>query len=188
MAEKEKATGGQPMAGGQSNFGQEAQPQYSTENSEPLSDFQDNLGDQGASIPFMITRQQRMRLAGLGYTESQVNAMTPSAAHELLAEYDHPMPSSNGAHPVDSNDLLDEIEALVEQAMVAKSEQVLAKLSAEDTAFLLSAGLHDEGNAQCINRLYPGQSLWNESFGWLHYTGTHWESDGAECVKDFETN
>lgn len=101
--------------------------------------------------------------------------------------------SGQGAQPYYNNgdgnskhdDLLSEIDALVEQAMVEPADTfTLPKLSEEDTTFLLSAGLHDEGNAQCVNRLFPGRFLWNDSFDWVHYTGSHWAIEGAEQALD----
>jgi len=98
----------------------------------------------------------------------------------------HNSTNSNGTQSFSTNgaghdELLAEIDALVEQAAVEPPlSGSFTKLSEEDTAFLLSAGLHDEGNAQCINRLYAGRFLWNDSFGWVHYTGSQWAIEEAE--------
>ena len=43
-----------------------------------------------ASIPFMITNLMAARLGALGHTQQQINAMTPSQAWEILAEFDGP--------------------------------------------------------------------------------------------------
>ncbi len=121
MPDKENATGGEPMAGGQSEHGNDAQPHDSTPSGESASDFTDN------------------------------------------------------------DDLLDEIDRLVEEATVIPPNQPYEpKPSDEDRAFLLSAGLSDEANAQCVKRLYAGRFARNEAFGWLNYTGTHWEMASAE--------
>jgi putative DNA primase/helicase len=50
--------------------------------------------------------------------------------------------------------------------------------------FMLSAGMSDEGNAQCVARLYAGRFLYSEALGWLAYTGTHWTTEGAEQMLD----
>lgn len=52
----------------------------------------------------------------------------------------------------------------------------------QQSSFLLNAGLHDEGNAQCTNNYYSGQFLHTESHGWLLYTGTHWSKEGATAA------
>jgi len=98
----------------------------------------------------------------------------------------HPDYSTNGsgAHPPSSDDLLGELERLAEAARVEPPPAGGGKLSAEDAAFLLSAGLHDEGNAACVERLFPGQFLHNAAFGWLAYTGSHWVIEGAEELLD----
>lgn len=124
MPEKESATGGQPMAGGLSELGRDAQPQYTTENGDLSGDFATDSDEQGASIPFMITAQQRMQLAGLGFTEQQIKAMKPSEAHGILGEYSHPKPSGNGNGTGDEDDLLNEIERLADQSMVEPPDQI----------------------------------------------------------------
>ena len=40
----------------------------------------------GASVPFMITREQRLKLYGLGFTEADVNKMTPGDAHSIIRD------------------------------------------------------------------------------------------------------
>ncbi len=47
--------------------------------------------------------------------------------------------------------------------------------------YLLDEGAHDEGNAQAVMKRYNGSFLFNDSLGWLHHTGTHWKSPGAEA-------
>ena len=49
---------------------------------------------------------------------------------------------------------------------------------------LLTQGVHDEGNAQCVNLRYAGLFVQNAAFGWMHYTGTHWIQAGAETALD----
>lgn len=47
---------------------------------------------------------------------------------------------------------------------------------------LLTYGTHDEGNAQCVHKRYNGRFCHNGAFGWMHHTGTHWTSEGAEAA------
>lgn len=53
---------------------------------------------------------------------------------------------------------------------------------AENGNILLTAGTHDEGNAQCTHQRHGKTFLHNDAWGWLHYTGTHWTSEGAEAA------
>jgi putative DNA primase/helicase len=99
----------------------------------------------------------------------------------------HPDYSTNGsgAHPPGGDDdVLDEIDQLVDDSRVEPPPAASGKLSAEDAAFLLSAGQHDEGNAASVERLFPGQFLHSAAFGWLAYTGSHWVIEGAEELLD----
>lgn len=47
---------------------------------------------------------------------------------------------------------------------------------------LLTAGTHDEGNAQCTHHRHGRKFLYNDAWGWLQYTGTHWTSEGADAA------
>ena len=51
-------------------------------------------------------------------------------------------------------------------------------------SYLLTLGISDEDNAECVNRRYAGQFLHNDAFGWMYYTGTHWKREGAEARVD----
>jgi putative DNA primase/helicase len=51
-------------------------------------------------------------------------------------------------------------------------------------SYLLTLGVSDEDNAECVNRRYAGQFLYNDAFGWMYYTGTHWKREGAEAKVD----
>ena len=53
--------------------------------------------------------------------------------------------------------------------------------SAPPDRFLLNAGRHDEGNAQCVYRLYGDKLAYCDSLGWLTYTGTHWSNERGEA-------
>lgn len=92
---------------------------------------------------------------------------------------------SAASEPAPSSDT-NPYEVLLEQGTVTlPADHNLPKPDAKEHAdLLLSAGLSDEGNAQCIHRLYGGRFLWNEAFGWLCYTGTHWTTEGAEAALD----
>jgi putative DNA primase/helicase len=46
---------------------------------------------------------------------------------------------------------------------------------------LLSAGLHDDGNARCVEELYKGRFVFCPAYGWLHYNGRHWDPTNAEA-------
>lgn len=73
--------------------------------------------------------------------------------------------------------------AQVKAEAAAKAAQQAAEqaAAAEQTA-LVTQGLHDEGNAQCVLIRHRGQFIRNDAFGWLSYTGTHWTTQGAEAA------
>ena len=51
----------------------------------------------------------------------------------------------------------------------------------EDDPYILSSGgADDEGNASMMYRLYGDQFLHCDAYGWLHWSGSHWERTGAE--------
>lgn len=80
---------------------------------------------------------------------------------------------------------LDAIRQLADAAKVQPPQ--VSQIEPDSEAlreFLLSAGQSDEGNAQCVARLYGGRFLYSEALGWLHYTGTHWATEGAEAALD----
>ena len=45
---------------------------------------------------------------------------------------------------------------------------------------LTTNGLNDDGNADCVLRLH--KMAHNEALGWLFYSGTHWNRDGANAA------
>ena len=91
--------------------------------------------------------------------------------HELVAELDA--------------DLLGELQAILTEAKVVAPEVAPTEPKSQAlTDYLLSAGMSDEANAQCVNRLYGGGFLHSEALGWLHWTGTHWVTEGAEAALD----
>lgn len=50
----------------------------------------------------------------------------------------------------------------------------------EQSKILLGQASDHEGHAQCTLVLYPDLFRHNDSHGWLHFNGTHWETEGAE--------
>lgn len=46
--------------------------------------------------------------------------------------------------------------------------------------YLLDQGANDEGNAQCALALYGDLFAHCEAYGYLHYNGRYWQSEGAE--------
>lgn len=82
-------------------------------------------------------------------------------------------------------DLLATLGALLAEAHVDTPQApAAAPMTKEIAEFLLSAGQSDEGNAQCVARLYSGRFLYSEALGWLAYTGSHWATEGAEKALD----
>jgi putative DNA primase/helicase len=77
-----------------------------------------------------------------------------------------------------------EAQARVEQAISNNGRGATVDT---ERKFLLDASLSDEGNAQCVNFLYPGQFLYCRNFGkqpWLYYTGKYWTNELAEARLD----
>lgn len=82
-------------------------------------------------------------------------------------------------------DLLATLDALLADARVdlpADARVDAPQAPAADTTeeFLLKAGQSDEGNAQCVAKLYRGRFLYSEALGWLTFTGSHWTTEGSE--------
>ncbi|MEZ4707592.1 MAG: hypothetical protein R3A44_10315 [Caldilineaceae bacterium] len=48
-----------------------------------------------------------------------------------------------------------------------------------DALHLTTNGLNDDGNAACVIERY--NVAHNEALGWLFYSGTHWDRDGANA-------
>jgi len=46
---------------------------------------------------------------------------------------------------------------------------------------LIHAPVDHEGHAQVVLKMHPGRIAYNAAFGWLWYTGTHWDRDQAEA-------
>ena len=73
-------------------------------------------------------------------------------------------------------------------AVIAKNQPKLSAALAGDDyvdpAELLDAGTEDEGNAQAFKIVYGEKFLYVEQFGWMFWTGTHWDDEGAEAALD----
>lgn len=54
----------------------------------------------------------------------------------------------------------------------------------EVATYLLTEGADDEGNAQCVNRLYGKHFLYTDAYGWLHYNDHCWGMQEAEYTLD----
>lgn len=79
---------------------------------------------------------------------------------------------------------MDDLDALLSEALVKHPTKRQEKNTSEDAAFLLAEGAHDEGNAQCTNRLHGGRFAYNDALGWMHHTGTHWAAENADQAVD----
>ncbi len=48
--------------------------------------------------------------------------------------------------------------------------------------YFLDESADDEGNAQCVYRLYAGRFLYTNAYGWMQNIGTHWETSNADAA------
>lgn len=71
---------------------------------------------------------------------------------------------------------------LVEAGKPMGPESVTEQAPPPAHDYLLTNGLHDEGNAQCTHERHDRKFLYNDAYGWLSFTGTHWTSEGAEAA------
>jgi putative DNA primase/helicase len=57
--------------------------------------------------------------------------------------------------------------------------------SADERPFLLDEGADDAGNAACLNKMFGGEFLYCDSYGWLHYNGRYWDRElvGAKLTR-----
>lgn len=51
-------------------------------------------------------------------------------------------------------------------------------------AILLTAGINDEGNADCVLAYHGNKYLYSDTLGWLHYDGRKWTTEEAEAKVD----
>ncbi len=63
----------------------EARRQQVASSAVPQPDLSTQASQSGASIPFMVTRSMRARLRERGYSESDINRMSPRQANNMLA-------------------------------------------------------------------------------------------------------
>jgi len=66
-------------------------------------------------------------------------------------------------------------------ALDAAIETAKAKGYEPDDSALLRFDADDSGNADALRHIIGDGYLVNDAYGWLHYTGTHFETDGAEA-------
>lgn len=85
---------------------------------------------------------------------------------------------------LDADGTADQLLALVEA-----TPDFIAPISAQPTIYtnghsvadpLLAADLHDHGNARLVKELHPNRFSFTPGLGWMHYTGTHWDTENAE--------
>ena len=60
----------------------------------------------------------------------------------------------------------------------------LSQNDIEEIDFLLHASADDLGHAKCVLRLHPDRLAYSSAYGWLAYTGTHWQREDAEMIVD----
>lgn len=119
-----------------------------------------------------------------------VKHRAPMSANSLAHEA-NPMNNNNSVSdtltPVNIEIMADEdIDFLSEATEVLITPDVARanKQESDLSKFLLSAGAHDEGNAQCIHFQHNGKFAYNDANGWLAYDGKKWVQDGAEAILD----
>lgn len=162
MPENENASAGKALAvTGLSANGNHAQP-HSTMIFEPgaRAIWHSADHDQPVTITGLLGEQGGVRLYSVEGSDTGI------PEHELLLA---------------PGNLMSELTTLLEKSRVQRLPMSQTEPKSEElTEFLLSAGQSDEGNAQCVNRLYRGRFLYSEALGWLAFTGTHWATEGAE--------
>ena len=90
-------------------------------------------------------------------------------------DFGEPVSVHNGSTPETKIQALHfDVDAAVRDGIIA-----LEETPEERQAALLAEGPHDEGNAQCTNRLHGGRFAFNDELGWMHHTGTHWSTNEA---------
>lgn len=62
----------------------------------------------------------------------------------------------------------------------AQSQQAQAQQADPDDAALVFSGTHDNGNALAFLAEHGSNYLYTGEMGWVRWTGTHWNSDGAQ--------
>ncbi len=72
--------------------------------------------------------------------------------------------------------------SLIDDMLDMGNSAPTATPNASDTAYFLSESADDEGNAQCLHRLYANKFLHTAAYGWMYNTGKHWESQHGEKI------
>src|SRR5258708_27473050 len=97
----------------------------------------------------------------------------PAGAGSLLAAYDalrNPDADHHNGHHGDHRGDQQTAEVIADQA---------APVNALD---LLAFDADDNGNAEAMRLLYGERFIYNPAFGWLGWTGTHWQADADAVV------
>lgn len=135
-------------------------------------------GQNGNELPEHITQGERnVRLASLAGSMRRrgmdAATMLPSLEAFNQRHCEPPLESS-------------EVEAIAESVGRYPPGNVPAiePPTPRTESILLRADASDEGNARCVDALYPGQFLHVEAFGWMHHGKTHWARELAESRLD----
>ncbi len=97
---------------------------------------------------------------------------TPAAA--IGAQSTRPTSTTQTATPAAKNPLD------IRQA-IAAPPPTRATGAAQDDNYLLQSAVDHEGHAQVVLKMFPNRMAHNDAFGWLWFTGSHWQRDGAEA-------
>lgn len=131
--------------------------------------------------PYML--EYARRTPGNGYTENEALASLKSAFTGPRRDPARRFPGlgySNGHHgpELSVNDAgQEEINAILEDAGAELPQN-------EGSNILLTAPADHDGHAHCVLAMFPGKFLYCEAYGWLYYTGTHYQREGAEAQVD----
>ena len=63
-------------------------------------------------------------------------------------------------------------------------DNAYAAAGADIAAVMLGETADDDGNAKCAYALFGRDFLYCDAYGWMHWTGTHWQGDEAEAKID----
>ena len=99
--------------------------------------------------------------------------------------YQQPHHTANGAgFQEGAQDIEQELAEQYGGALTSPAEIAAKRLAEEAEKALLKQGAHDEGNAQTVHLRYHNRFCHNDAFGWMHHTGSHWTTEGAEAALD----
>lgn len=114
-------------------------------------------------------------------TQSDMIAILPKGDHMSKSNISKNELNVNG-EIMDGDDL--DFLAEATKSLITPEQAITEKYESDLTKFLLSAGAHDEGNAQCVHYMYKGKFAYNDANGWMAYDGKKWTRDGAEAILD----